>query len=165
MKRILLTVTGTVLGVVALLDFKTHGHPQAFAGALPSAADPGATAGPTTPGPNGSTRPAPAGSTPAPATSGSSGSRRFVGSAIETRYGVVQVAVTAKGSRIANVSFVQLTAFDDRSQEINSQAAPILLQETISAQSARIDTVSGATYTTDGYVQSLQSALDQAGIR
>ncbi len=69
------------------------------------------------------------------------------------------------GSKITNVSFVQLTAFDGRSQQINSDAAPILLQETLSAQSAKIDTVSGATYTSDGYEQSLQSALDQAGIQ
>jgi uncharacterized protein with FMN-binding domain len=63
------------------------------------------------------------------------------------------------------VGFVQLTAFDGRSQQINSQAAPYLLQETLSAQSAHIDAISGATYTSAGYVQSLQSALDQAGIR
>ncbi len=63
------------------------------------------------------------------------------------------------------MSFLQLTAFDGRSQQINSAAAPILLQETLSAQSAQIDTVSGASYTSAGYVQSLQSALDQAGIK
>lgn len=163
MKRVLLTVFGTVFGVVALLSFKTHGHPQAFAGALPSAGGPTDTAStPATTSGAGTTPPDPAASS---STSASAATKRFVGQAIQTQYGVVQVAVTTKGSRIANVSFVQLTAFDGRSQEINSQAAPILLQETISAQSAQIDTVSGATYTTDGYVQSLQSALDQAGIR
>jgi uncharacterized protein with FMN-binding domain len=77
----------------------------------------------------------------------------------------VQVKLTVSGTKITNVSFTQLTAYDGRSQEINSQAAPILLQETLTAQSAQIDTVSGASYTTDGYVQSLQSALDQAGIK
>jgi uncharacterized protein with FMN-binding domain len=75
------------------------------------------------------------------------------------------VAVTVSGTHVAAANFVQLTAFDGRSQQINSEAAPILLQETLTAQSAHIDTVSGATYTSDGYVQSLQSALDQAGIR
>ena len=82
----------------------------------------------------------------------------------QTRYGIVQVKITVSGKRITNVGFAQLTAFDGRSQQINSQAAPILLQETLSAQSAHIDSVSGATYTSDGYVQSLQSALDKAGI-
>ena len=67
--------------------------------------------------------------------------------------------------KITDVAFVQLTAFDGRSQRINSDAAPILLQETLSAQSATIDSVSGATYTSDGYVESLQSALDQAGLK
>ena len=73
--------------------------------------------------------------------------------------------VAVSGTKITNVSFVQLTAFDGRSQRINADAAPILLQETLSAQSAQIDSVSGATYTSDGYEQSLQSALDQAGIK
>ncbi|HEV7204545.1 MAG TPA: FMN-binding protein [Jatrophihabitans sp.] len=163
MKRVLVTITGTVFGVVALLSFKTQGHPRAFAGALPSAAAPTSPAGApaTTSGGGGSTPPDPRSSSAA----ATGAKKRYVGSAIETPYGVVQVAVTTKGSRIANVSFVQLTAFDGRSQEINSQAAPILLQETVAAQSAQIDTVSGATYTTDGYLQSLQSALDQAGIK
>ena len=69
------------------------------------------------------------------------------------------------GTRITNVALKQLTAFDPHSQDINSMAAPVLLQETLKAQSAHIDTVSGATYTSDGYEQSLQGALDAAGIR
>jgi uncharacterized protein with FMN-binding domain len=69
------------------------------------------------------------------------------------------------GTKITNVSYLQLTAVDFRSQQINSYAAPILLRETLTAQNANIDTVSGATYTSEGYINSLQSALDQAGIR
>ena len=84
---------------------------------------------------------------------------------MDTQYGVVQVAVTITGRHIDSVKFLQLTAFDQHSQDINSQAAPILLQETMSAQSGKVDTISGATYTSEGYLQSLQSALDQAGIR
>jgi len=76
----------------------------------------------------------------------------------------VQVQITVSGKKVSDVSLLQLTAFDGRSQEINSQAAPILVQETLTAQSANIDTVSGASYTTAGYIQSLQSALDKAGI-
>jgi uncharacterized protein with FMN-binding domain len=78
---------------------------------------------------------------------------------------VVQVQVVVSGSKIKNVSFLQLTAYDPRSHEINSAAGPILLQQTLAAQSSQIDGVSGATYTSEGYVQSLQSALDKAGIR
>ena len=60
---------------------------------------------------------------------------------------------------------MQLTSFDGRSQQINANAGPILLQQTLSAQSAHVDGVSGATYTSDGYRTSLQAALDQVGIR
>jgi uncharacterized protein with FMN-binding domain len=87
--------------------------------------------------------------------------RTVVGRAEQTPYGVVQVKVTATGRQITNVKFVQLTAYDGNSQFINQQAAPILLQQTLQAQSANINGVSGASYTSQGYVASLQSALDQ----
>jgi len=86
------------------------------------------------------------------------------GDPIQTQYGVVQVKITLAGSKITNAGFAQLTANDDTSAQINSQAAPILLQQTLSAQSAQIDGVSGASYTSQGYQQSLQSALDKAGV-
>ncbi|MGH8960258.1 MAG: FMN-binding protein [Jatrophihabitantaceae bacterium] len=155
MKRILLSILGTVAGVVALLSFKTQGHPLATpAGGLPSAALTGGS-GPTTSAPARTSAP------PNPSKAGMSTS--YVGTAVDTRYGVVQVKVSVAARKITDVSFVQLTAFDGRSQQINSQAAPILLQETLTAQSARIDGVSGASYTSQGYEQSLQSALDRAG--
>ena len=164
MKRVLFATFGTVAGLVALLSFKSHGHPLAAVGGLPSASvtSPPASAAPSAPSvssPSSATT-----STSAPPTPGGT-AKRYVGAAIETRYGVVQVAVTVTGTHIDSVDFVRLDAFDGHSQEINSQAAPILLQETLSAQSAQIDTVSGATYTSDGYVQSLQSALDAAGVK
>jgi uncharacterized protein with FMN-binding domain len=156
MKRVVLSIFGTVLGLVALLSFKTHGH-AVTGGALPSAGLPA----------TGSSAPARAGrSTSAPPNPSSASSTKTVtGTAVQTQYGIVQVQAKVSGTKIVNVSFRQLTAFDGRSQQINSDAAPILLQETLSAQSAHIDTVSGASYTSAGYVQSLQSALDQAGIR
>jgi len=155
MRRIILAVSGTIAGLVALLSFKTH--PAVSTGALPVATLPssGTTASPTPSASSGSTSPG--------AGSASATAKDYTGQAVQTRYGTVQVKVTMTGNTISNVSFVQLTAFDPRSQEINAQAGPILLQETLSAQSAQIDGVSGATYTTDGYRQSLQSALDQAG--
>lgn len=164
MKRVILSVTGTVVGVVALLSFKTHGQVPTASGGLPSAGTPGATS------PSSSASGAP----PDPSTtSGSSapGSKTskptsisYTGAAEQTRYGIVQVKITVSGKKITNVGFVQLTAFDGRSQQINSEAAPILLQETLKAQSANINSVSGASYTSQGYVQSLQGALDKAGI-
>jgi uncharacterized protein with FMN-binding domain len=71
--------------------------------------------------------------------------------------------VTIDGSRISNVSVVQNNATDFRSQAIDEQAVPILQQEALSAQSVNIDVVSGATYTSDAFAQSLQSALHKAG--
>src|SRR5690348_4451115 len=165
MKRVVLSIAGTVLGLVALLDFKSHGHP--ITGALPAAGLPSSTAtsAPAAASPSPSSSRSVAGSGASSTTSAASTVKELNGTAIETRYGIVQVQVSVKGSTITNVQFLQLTAFDQRSAEINGQAAPILLQETLSAQSSHIDTVSGASYTSDGYVQSLQSALDQAGIK
>ena len=165
MKRVLLATLGTVAGLAALLSFKSHGHPLSAVGGLPSAsASTPASVAPSTPSSSGSSTPGRTTSTSAPPHPGTTASR-YVGAAVETRYGFVQVAVTVTGTHIDSVNFVRLDAFDGHSQEINSQAGPILLQETLTAQSANIDTVSGATYTSDGYVQSLQSALDQVGIR
>lgn len=156
MKRVLLTLTGTVVGIVALLGFKTHSPVTSGTTGLPSAGLPSTSAGSsTTPSRGATTTSAP----PNPAKSS------YLGAAVTTRYGIVQVKITVSGSKITNVSFAQLTAFDGRSARINADAAPTLLQETLSAQSAHIQTVSGATYTSQGYEQSLQSALDNAGIK
>lgn len=169
MKRVLLATLGTIAGVVGLLSFKSHGHAIGPAGALPSAALPGTTTAPSTPNagstPNGGGTSASAPPHPSASGSASAASRTIAGQAVQTPYGVVQIQLTVAGSKITDVSYLQLTAVDGRSQEINSYAAPILLQETLAAQSANIDTVSGATYTSEGYIQSLQSALDQAGVR
>jgi uncharacterized protein with FMN-binding domain len=167
MKRVVLSIIGTVVGVVALLSFKTHGSSTASgsAGSLPSLALPPPSESSQSPAPASSGPPSAPGSSGAPSASSSAAARRtVVGSSITTRYGIVQARITVVGRRITNVSFAQLTAFDGRSQQINQDAAPTLLQETLSAQDAQIDTVSGATYTSDGYIQSLQSALDQAGL-
>jgi uncharacterized protein with FMN-binding domain len=84
------------------------------------------------------------------------------GAVIDTMYGPVQVQVIVRGSRIVTAHAINYPQGGGRDQEINSRAIPQLDQETLQAQSARIDTVSGATYTSDGYRRSLQSALDAA---
>lgn len=86
----------------------------------------------------------------------------FTGTAEETRYGIVQVQVVVSGGKITDVQTPQLTGDDMRSDMINSEAAPILRSEVLQAQSANVDTVSGATYTSEGYVASLQAALSAA---
>ena len=98
--------------------------------------------------------------------SGSAGSVQggstVAGDAINTRFGPVQVQITVAGGKITAADVLQVPMRDRKDQMINSQAVPILNREAVSAQSAKIDTVSGATYTSDGYAQSLQSAIDKA---
>ncbi|MGW6404669.1 FMN-binding protein [Streptomyces sp. NPDC055134] len=92
---------------------------------------------------------------------GSSATRTVTGSPVQTRYGPVQVELTLNDAKITAARAVQAPGGDPRSQQINADAIPTLIEETLDAQSARIDTVSGATYTSEGYINSLQSALDQ----
>jgi uncharacterized protein with FMN-binding domain len=148
MKRVALTIVATMTGLVLLLQFKTQ----------PAGAGREATLAPTVvSSPSARSTPTPT-STSTQGTS--SGTRSALGQTINTRYGPVQVKVTEVAGRIANVTPVQLPSQDSHSQSIAAYAAPKLRQEAIAADSARIDVVSGATYTSDGYAQSLQSALD-----
>ena len=86
------------------------------------------------------------------------------GAAADTRWGPVQVRVTVASGKITALDVVQEPDGNGRDREINADAVPTLVSETLQAQSAQIDMVSGATYTSDGYVTSLQSALDRAGL-
>ena len=81
---------------------------------------------------------------------------------MQTPYGPVQIKITYVAGRVTGVVAVQLPSGRSRDAQINNYAVPILERETLAAQSANINAVSGATYTSDGYVQSLQSALDAA---
>jgi uncharacterized protein with FMN-binding domain len=100
-------------------------------------------------------------SSSSPSTSTASSTKTLTGSVVQTRFGPIQVQITVEGSKITAVQELQSPSDDRRSESINEQAAPILEQEVLASQSASIDTVSGATYTSDGYKQSLQSAIDQ----
>jgi uncharacterized protein with FMN-binding domain len=91
-----------------------------------------------------------------------SGTKTIDGSVVNTRYGPVEVEVTVAGGKVTAVTAIALPS-GGRSGAISGYAAPILSSEALTAQSAQIDLVSGATYTSDAYAQSLQSALDQAG--
>lgn len=86
----------------------------------------------------------------------------FTGSTANTQFGPVQVQVTIASGKITEVKALQLTNYGGRSVQISNYAAPILRSEVLKAQSAKVSTVSGATYTSDGYLSSLQSALDKA---
>ncbi|WP_233197347.1 FMN-binding protein [Cryobacterium sp. N21] len=99
----------------------------------------------------------------ATAATASSQSGSFTGSVVATQFGNMQVSVTIANGAITEVTPLQLTNRGGRSVAISNQAAPILRSEVLAAQSASVQNVSGATYTTQGYLRSLQSALDTAG--
>lgn len=106
------------------------------------------------------------GSSSSAATSGSQAAvdGTYTGDSVSTRFGDVQVSVTISGGRITDVTALHLTDHDGRSVSISNRAAPILRESVLSAQSASVSMVSGATYTSRAYLTSLQSALDQAGL-
>ncbi|MET1017827.1 MAG: FMN-binding protein [Leifsonia flava] len=99
----------------------------------------------------------------APSTGTTAHDGTFVGSVASTRFGNMQVQVTIADGAIADVVALQVTDHDRRSVQISNRAVPVLRSEVLAAQSASVATVGGATYTSDGYLSSLQSALDQAG--
>jgi len=101
--------------------------------------------------------------TAASASASAAGSTLTVVGAVEqTQYGPMQVQVTLAGKKITNVTVLQRTNDGSESDQIDFFAIPKLTAETLAAQSAHIDAVSGASYTSSGYIQSLQSALDKA---
>ena len=100
--------------------------------------------------------------TPAPVVASGFKDGTYTGDPADAFYGNIQVQATISGGKITNIQFLQAPNDRDRSVEINSQADPILAQEAIQAQSASVDIVSGATDSSQAFVQSLQSALSQA---
>ncbi|TWV33509.1 FMN-binding protein [Streptomyces misionensis] len=140
LRRIVLASATTVSAVVLLLSLKPHTSPGLVVGA---------------------SAPAPRAGASAPASS-KGAAKTATGETVQTRWGPVQVRVTVEGGRLTDVTAVRYPTDNPRDQEINSYALPRLRREALAAQSARIDMVSGATYTSTGYRQSLQSALDQA---
>ncbi|MFG2908041.1 FMN-binding protein [Kitasatospora sp. NPDC048286] len=165
MRRAVVTGAATAAGVVLLLSLKPHEAPGpapvigsgSAAGSGSDVSEPSTAPVPSSPSSSASAPASGSGSG-----SGSGATRKVSGNTVNTRYGPVQVQVTLAGSRITAVDVVKYPTAERRDLEINGSALPILNQEAIAAQSARIDVVSGATYTSDGYVRSLQSALDRA---
>ena len=157
MRRVILAIVATAAALVLLLSFKTH--PQSAAGTSPPAA-----LGSPTPGGTGSGTPAGTGGADAgtPAASGGPG-KTVTGAAWPTIYGPVQVRITVAGGRITAASAVEYPVNTPRDEQINAFAIPQLDKEAVAAGRAKIDTVSGATYTSGGYIGSLQNALDKAG--
>jgi uncharacterized protein with FMN-binding domain len=142
MRRAPIVLTGTAAGLAAVLSFKPH-QPSLSAAAAPSAT-PAVTATPT----------------PTPTTAST---RTATGEVEPTQYGNAQVRVTVSGGKITKIEALQLQGNDPKSVAISSYAEPLLRASALSKQSADIDMVSGATYTSESYQASLQSALDKLG--
>ncbi|GAQ60438.1 MULTISPECIES: FMN-binding protein [Streptomyces] len=142
MRRAVLTTTGISTLVVVLLSLKPHQNPT-LAGVTPRAPAAAHTPAGTSPG--------------TPTATGT-----FTGDSIDTPYGTVQVAATLAEGKITSVKVLRAPDQNGRDRQIAAYALPRLTREALGAQSAHIDAVSGASYTSQGYVQSLQSALDRA---
>lgn len=170
MLRAVLTLGGTAIGLVALLSFKTHvvGAGDAAPAVLPSTPPTSAATSPAAGKTPAAGKSPAAGKTPAadksPSTQASAAPRTLtIAGAVEpSQYGPTQVQVTLEGQKITDVTVLQHTNVGSESGQIDSYAIPKLTSETLAAQSAKIDAVSGASYTSAGYIQSLQSALDKA---
>ena len=152
MKRIVLWGLSTLSTLVVLFGYHTStssvmatGTGTTISGSLPSTGSATGT------------------SSGAPPTAGGA-TTSVTGSTAQTRYGPVQVQVDVNGSTITNVSILQYPSGSGRDVQIAQYALPKLIQETLDSQSSHVSMVSGATYTSTGYEQSLQSALDQAGL-
>jgi uncharacterized protein with FMN-binding domain len=175
MKRSILVTAGTAVGVTAVVSYHattastgaslaasasgsktpSAGAASASGGASHRASGAAAKTGSTTSSSTTTTR-----STSSTSASGS-GTRSAVGEAVSFQYGELQVKVSEHAGRITNVSIARFDISDPHSESIDEYAVPRLRQEVISAQSAHIDGVSGASYTSQAYEQSVQSALDK----
>lgn len=158
MKRVMSAVAATVVGLVWVVTFKVTPLEVEAVGREPTPTAP-SSRGPTATAtlPARSATPAPTAAPGAPASDGT-----FTGGSIYTIYGSVQVRVVVSGQKVVDVQALQLPRDRARSAFISQYSAPILRAEAIQAQTARIDIVSGATYTSIAYSRSLDSALQQA---
>jgi uncharacterized protein with FMN-binding domain len=152
------TAGATALGGSALSGENAAQSPTASAGS----AAPTTTSSPSTSASSSPSAGPSASSSSAAASGAKNGS--YTGAAENTEYGPVQVQATVGGGKLTNVTVLQVPDRGGYEQQIVQIALPELKSEALSAQSANIDVVSGATYTSEGYAQSLQSALDQAGL-
>ncbi len=160
MRRIVLWAMSTLTLLVLLFGYHTsQGASTTVASSIeqlnnaaPRSTDSGSSSGPTSSG------------TASTDTAGASGSASttYAGDTVQTPYGPVQVQITVSGGQITRSEVLQVPWGNGRDQEINSRAVPILNSEAVQSQSARIDMVSGASFTSNGYLTSLQSAIDRA---
>ena len=152
MRRIVLWLASTIAATVLLFTYSTSTSSQMAGSATSTAISGTLTSASSTASPAG------------PANTAGPASTTVAGKVVPTRYGPVQVQLTVSAHTITGVSVLRYPDSDGTDLQINQHALPILVQETLDAQGSGIDMVSGATYTSTGYQDSLQSALDQAGL-
>ncbi|MHA6523351.1 FMN-binding protein [Tessaracoccus sp. G1721] len=177
MRKIVAALMGTVSGLVLLFSYHTSTNGQAATAAAAtdtgesqsSGTTPNADAGSSTTGSASGATPQDSSSSSSTDSSASSSSAAptaasgtYTGDAVQTRYGAVQVEITVENGALTSSNAIQYPNRDRHDQQINSYAVPVLNAEAVEAQSADIDSVSGATFTSLAYAQSLQSAIDQA---
>lgn len=156
MRRVALALFSTVTGLVMLLSFKTHSStsvPVAVSGTNSGSAPSGSAAAGSA-----------AASSATSSSAAASAAKTVTGDSVDTRWGPVQVQITVQDGTLTAVQAVVYPENNPRDEQINSYAIPQLNSEALAAKSAQIDMVSGATYTSEGYLGSLQSALDKAGL-
>ena len=161
MRRVILAVVGTVAGLVALLSFKSH-LPTVPSAAVSTTGGTSGTSGTSgTPAPSSSPATVP-GEYPMGSLAGQlpTGETAVTGHVATTVYGPVQIQLIMRSSKIVKVAVLRQPMNTIRDIQIGEFAFPKLIGETLTAQTAKIDAVSGASYTSAGYIQSLQSALD-----
>ena len=155
MRRVILAVTGTIAGLVALLSFKAH------APTVPVAATSGtgstSSASSSSSSSSARTIPGEFQSVAGPLTAGESA---ITGKVANTVYGPVQIQLIVKSNKIVKVAVLEQPTNTIHDIQIGEFAFPKLISETLSAQNAKVDAVSGASYTSAGYIASLQSAVD-----
>ena len=155
MRRVILAVTGTIAGLVALLSFKSHDP------TMPVAATTGTGGGSTTSSSSSSSSAATIpGEFRSVAGTLTTGETTVTGKVANTVYGPVQIQLVVKNSKIVKVAVLEQPTNTIHDIQIGEFAFPRLISETLAAQNAKIDAVSGASYTSAGYIASLQSAVD-----
>ena len=162
MRKIVIGIASTVSALVLLFSYHTSTNSEAAKDTTTDTGGGTGTSGSTTPnaGSAGS-----ASSEAGSASTSASSDGTYTGDPVATRYGDVQVQITVAGGKITAAEAIQYPNGDRHDQQINAYAIPILNAEAVDAQSASIDAVSGATVTSDGYISSLQSAIDAANLR
>ncbi|MDX6524390.1 MAG: hypothetical protein QOI17_1903 [Gaiellales bacterium] len=162
MRRSAMMAGGTVLGVAGVIALPHPSTPQqvAVAGNAAATTRSASKAGSTAAAAAGTAKAASAQTaSTAPAT------KTVTGTLVTDQYGQLQVKLTIRSGRVTKVGFTTFVANDGRSMQIDQSAAPVLIRETFAAQSAQIQGVCGATYTSNSYQQSLQAAIDKAGLK